>query len=130
MAPVSVAEILTANSGVLSEQTVWLWDQSTDSYFEKNLAQDMEIAHGQGFFVLVNNDVSFDFTQSMQSHASSGTYQWYSSRPQITLEMSNGTDTKLRIFFILKVRLRGLITDMIAPSLEVLPMSLPFILTQ
>ena len=99
MAPVSVAEILTANSGVLSEQTVWLWDQSTDSYFEKNLAQDMEIAHGQGFFVLVNNDVSFDFTQSMQSHASSGTYQWYSSRPQITLEMSNGTDTKVADIF-------------------------------
>jgi hypothetical protein len=93
LASVSVVELLSANSALLSEQTAWLWDESVDAYVQKNLAEDLELAPGQGFFVLANTAGSFTITEAMQSH-SSDTFQRPTSRPEINIVMSNGKDSR------------------------------------
>ena len=101
LASVSVGELLAANnSGELAEQTIWLWNQASDAYVEKNLAADLEIAPGQGFFVKASGSATFDITESMQSH-SSDAFQRPSTRPEIDLTMTDGTDTRgADIFYI------------------------------
>ena len=102
LASVSVLEMLeeTNNASLLSEQTVWLWDQSVEAYVTKNLVADLEVAPGQGFFVSVKTAGNFTLTKSMQSHAAD-TFQRTTNRPEINITMTNGTDTRhTDIFYI------------------------------
>jgi hypothetical protein len=100
LASVSVIEMLNANDAVLSEKTVWLWDQSANAYVQKNLAANLEIAPGQGFFILAKAAGNFKITEAMQSHATN-TFQRGVSRPEIELSASNGTiSKKADIFYI------------------------------
>ena len=89
LASVSVSELLTENSVLLSESTVWLWDQSSSSYVQKNLAVDLEIAPGQAFFISAKTAGSFGITESMQSH-SADTFQRTVAKPEVELSLSNG----------------------------------------
>ncbi len=68
LASVSVSDMVTANNALLTEQTVWLWDQAADAYVQKNLATDLEVVPGQGFFVSANAAGNFSITEAMQSH--------------------------------------------------------------
>ncbi len=99
LASVSVSELLgQANIGeLLSQSTVWLWDQGSESYVVKNFVADIEIAPGQAFFVLANTAGNFGITESMQSH-SSDTFQ-RSDRPEVTISMSNGMNTSSTSIF-------------------------------
>ena len=89
LASVSVSELLslTNNSDLLSESTVWLWDQS--SYVQKNLGSDLEIAPGQAFFISANTSGSFVIRESRQSH-SADTFQRTVAKPEVELSLSNG----------------------------------------
>ncbi|MCP4801536.1 MAG: hypothetical protein GY891_01620, partial [Bacteroidetes bacterium] len=72
---ISVSELIeednvaTGNEALLSQQTIWLWDESANTgaggYVPKNLAADLEIAPGQGFFVLTGSAGTFDITEAM-----------------------------------------------------------------
>ncbi len=62
--------ILTVNSGVLTEQTLWFWNPETNSYDQVNQATSSRfIEPGEGFFVStsVHNNL-FSFTELMQNH--------------------------------------------------------------
>ena len=89
LASVSVSELLNNNGSLLSESTVWLWDQSLDSYVQKNLVADLEIAPGQAFFISANTSGDFGITESMQSH-SADTFQRTTAKPEVELSLSNG----------------------------------------
>ena len=89
LASVSVSELLNNNGSLLSESTVWLWDQSSSSYVQKNLAADLEIAPGQAFFISANTSGDFGITESMQSH-SADTFQRTVAKPEVELSLSNG----------------------------------------
>ena len=89
LASVSVSELLNNNGSLLSESTVWLWDQSLDSYVQKNLVADLEIAPGQAFFISANTAGDFGITESMQSH-SADTFQRTVAKPEVELSLSNG----------------------------------------
>jgi hypothetical protein len=100
LASVSVKEMLEEanNATLLSEQTVWLWDQNT--YVQKNIANDLEIAPGQAFFVSAAQTGNFGITESMQSH-SSDTFQKTATRPEVALTLSNGAASRTAsIFYI------------------------------
>ncbi|MDC3133118.1 T9SS type A sorting domain-containing protein [Flavobacteriaceae bacterium] len=101
LASVSVNELLGANVAALSEETIWLWDQAADSYVEKNLTEDIEIAPSQGFFVHYNGTGgNFSITEAMQSH-SSDTFLKSTTRPEIALKLGNGKEEKTaEIFFL------------------------------
>ena len=84
-----MSELLNNNGSLLSESTVWLWDQSSSSYVQKNLAADLEIAPGQAFFISANTSGDFGITESMQSH-SADTFQRTVAKPEVELSLSNG----------------------------------------
>jgi len=91
LASVSVGELLSqANIGdLLSELTVWLWDQASGTYVIQNIGADLEIAPGQAFFVSAKTAGSFGISESMQSHRSD-TFQRTTTKPEVVLSLSNG----------------------------------------
>ena len=97
---ISVSELIeednvaTGNEALLSQQTIWLWDQSANSYVAKNLAADLEIAPGQGFFVLTGSAGTFDITEAMQSHSADTFFTPSSNRPEINLTLTNESETR------------------------------------
>ncbi|MGK0448750.1 MAG: hypothetical protein ACJA2M_002551 [Polaribacter sp.] len=102
LASVSVKEMLEeANiETLLSEKTIWLWDQSTSSYVQKNLLNDLEIAPGQAFFVSAAQTGSFNINESMQSH-SSNTFQRTTTSSEVTLTLRNGAASRTAsVFYI------------------------------
>ena len=95
--------ILTVNSALLTEQTIWVWDQSKNSYDTYNNTSNFHIAPAQAFFVSANGASStFSITEAMQSHQGSDTFQRnIATRPEISISLSNGTDlSEADIFYI------------------------------
>tara|TARA_R110002072_G_scaffold85317_14_gene193455 strand:+ start:11158 stop:13296 length:2139 start_codon:yes stop_codon:yes gene_type:complete len=96
--------ILTINSSVLAEQTIWFWNQATSSYDQVNQATDSRFIDPlQGFFVeSTSGGGTFSFTEAMQSHQSTSTFQrTTTTRPEINLTMSVGSSTsEADIFYI------------------------------
>jgi len=87
--------ILTINSANLTENTLWFWNQSTDSYNQINQASAaFQIAPAQGFFVSATGSVNLSITEAMQSHQGSDSFQRLTTRPEIELTLSNGTATR------------------------------------
>jgi hypothetical protein len=102
LASVSVGELLgQANIGdLLSELTVYFWNQALGTYDLKNIGADMEIAPGQAFFVSAKTAGNFGITESMQSH-SSDTFQKTTNRPEVALTLSNGAASRTAsVFYI------------------------------
>jgi hypothetical protein len=103
LASVSVIEMLgeANNATLLSEKTIWLWDQKTSSYGEKNLLNDLEIAPGQAFFVSAAQTGNFSIKESMQNHNNEDTFQKTTTRPEVALTLSNGAASRIAsIFYI------------------------------
>jgi hypothetical protein len=106
LASVSVIEMLEEanNATLLSEKTIWLWDQSQGTqgaYVEKNLDNDLEIAPGQAFFVSAAQTGSFNINESMQNHNNEDTFQKTTTRPEVALTLSNGAASRTAsVFYI------------------------------
>ena len=88
--------ILTVNTSILSEATLWFWNQATNTYDAINQASSsMDISPAQGFFVETEGTNSLSITEAMQSHQSADTFQRLSSeRPEISLVLSDGEITR------------------------------------
>jgi hypothetical protein len=91
--------ILSVNTDLLTEETIWIWDQSANSgtggYTLYNNTSGFHIAPGQGFFVSADGSSStFSITEAMQSHQGSDSFQRLTTRPEIELTLSNGTATR------------------------------------
>lgn len=85
--------LLTINTASLTEETLWLWNQGTGSYDQFNQASSaFQIAPGQGFFVSSNGSNTFNFTEAMQSHQATDSFQRNtSSKPEIKVLLTNGS---------------------------------------
>lgn len=95
--------LLTVNSASLTEQTLWLWNQASSSYeIYNHTSSAFYIAPAQGFFVSSTGNNTFNFTEAMQSHQSSDSFQrQVSNRPEINLVVSDGTNSRdTHIFYI------------------------------
>ncbi len=88
--------ILTVNTSILSEATLWFWNQATNTYDAINQASSsMDIAPAQGFFVSAAGTNSLSITEAMQSHQSSDSFQRLSNeRPEISIVLSDGENTR------------------------------------
>ena len=84
--------ILTVNTSILSEETLWFWNQATNTYDAINQASSsMDIAPAQGFFVETSGSNTLSITEAMQSHQSSDSFQRLSNeRPEISIVLSDG----------------------------------------
>ncbi len=98
----AVNNLLTINSSILSEETLWFWDSGSNSYITYNQASDSKfVPPAQGFFVSSNGANTFSFTEAMQSHQSDSFQRTINNRPKINLMLSNGTNTTdTEIFYI------------------------------
>ena len=94
--------ILTINSANLTENTLWFWNQSTDSYNQINQASAaFQIAPAQGFFVSASGSVTLSITEAMQSHQGTDNFQRTTNRPEMNITMTNGTASRdTDIFYI------------------------------
>jgi hypothetical protein len=102
LASVSVGELLgQANiATLLTEKTIWLWDQSQDTYVIKNQNSSFEIAPGQAFFVSAAQTGSFSINEDMQT-LRQDTFQKTTTRPEVALTLSNGAASRTSsIFYI------------------------------
>jgi hypothetical protein len=94
------SNLLTLNGidGLLTEKTLWIWDQSSNGgeYIPKNLASSaFYIAPGQGFFVKASENKTFRFTEDMQTHMATDTFlKATNTRPEIILTATNGAMVK------------------------------------
>ncbi|MDC1354660.1 FG-GAP-like repeat-containing protein [Polaribacter sp.] len=94
--------LISVNTSSLTEATIWLWNEATNSYDTFNLASSsLFISPAQGFFVSSNGSNTFSFTEAMQSHQSDSFQRTTNNRPEINLMLSNGNDTTdTDIFYI------------------------------
>lgn len=97
--------LLSTNSSDLTETTLWFWNQATNSYDQINQASSaFHIAPTQGFFVSASGSNTFNFTENMQSHQSTDSFQRNATsdnRPQVTLKLSDGTNERnAHIYYI------------------------------
>ncbi len=92
---ISLNDVLTNNNANLSQSSVWLWDQASDSYDTFNLASSgIYISPAQGFFVESNGN-ALSITEAMQSHQSSDSFQRLSNeRPEIRLILNDGINVR------------------------------------
>jgi hypothetical protein len=98
--------ILAVNTALLTEETIWIWDQSltgaTGAYTQYNNTSGLHLAPGQGFFVSAKGvSSSFAINKNMQSHQGTDTFLRTVNRPEIHLEITNGTAVRnAHVFYI------------------------------
>ncbi|CAL2101965.1 conserved protein of unknown function precursor containing a type A C-terminal secretion signal [Tenacibaculum sp. 190130A14a] len=92
---------LPDNSGLLTSQTLWVWNQATGSYETKVTADDFKIAPGQAFFVECGTGGSVTFQTADLSHETTDTFQKSNSKSEIHLNISANKETsKTKFYFI------------------------------
>ena len=81
---------LSSNTSKLTSETIWVWNQATDSYDTKVTVDAFKIAPAQGFFVqsVAVGDVTFDKTN--QGHEGIDTFQRQTT-PEIKLLVADET---------------------------------------
>lgn len=100
--PAAANEFLDTNKDELAEETLWFWDKATSNYITVNKTSNRYIAPAQGFFVKAKTGGgSISFTEAMQSHQSSGTFnKTQNTRPEISLEVvSNNVFKTAKIYY-------------------------------
>lgn len=95
---------LTNETGDLNSETIWLWDQSGNGgageYVTKVTADAFKVAPGQGFFVEASSTNNVIFTEAMQSHESTDTFQ-RNGRTEVHILMNDGTNNKFaKLYYI------------------------------
>ncbi len=89
------SNVFEANNGLLSEETLWLWNENNQSFEAINKASRARyIAPGQGFFVNAKYDGVFNFQESMQSHQNDNFQRTANTNPSIQLNLNNGSVIK------------------------------------
>ncbi len=92
------------DSDLLTEATLWCWNQSTSSYDQINQASEaFYIAPGQGFFVNSNGANTLSITEAMQSHQTDSFQRnnTETEKAKIELIATNGSITRsTKIYFI------------------------------
>ena len=98
---IASATFLNGESAVSDTKTLWVWNQDTNAYTVKIVADAMVIEPSQGFFVKANpNGGTFNFAESNQVSIG-GTFQRTDIRPEIYLTLSDQTDAReAKIYYI------------------------------
>ncbi|MGJ8743241.1 PKD domain-containing protein [Polaribacter sp.] len=100
---INILKVNDTDNDFLTEATIWIWDQATNTYDQFNHASpSFHIAPAQSFFVKSNGSNTFSFTEAMQKHVNTDTFQKTEiTRPEIKLTLTDGTLTRdTDIFYI------------------------------
>ena len=92
---VDSSAMLTASSGALLSQTIWVWDQATTMYEVKVTADNFQLAPGQGFFIQSNGAAgNVLINEAFQSHQGTDTFLRSAERTEVYVTLSDGSTTK------------------------------------
>ena len=99
---INSSDFLVTNSGLLSSQTMWVFNSSTRSYEAKVTVDDFKVSPGQGFFVKCNTSGTFNFAENIQSHQTTNTFLRASeSRPEIKINVTDGNDARFaKVYYL------------------------------
>lgn len=88
-----------SNTGVLSEETVWLWDGT--QYVTHNNANPIEIAPAQGFFIETKASNNVIFSTANQSHQAFDTFMRQTPTPSFELFIDSDTNkSATKVFYV------------------------------
>ncbi len=84
------------------ELTFWMWNGTSYDTRTTGTHPNFKIAPGQAFFVEAKTTNNVTFTEALQSHETTDTFQKNSNtRPELKLTLSDGTQSrKLEVFYI------------------------------
>ena len=103
---INSATMLTTSTASLLTQTLWIWDQSlnggTGGYTTKVTVDNFQLAPGQGFFVQSDGAAgTLAINEAFQSHQGTDTFLRSTSRPEVHLNLTDGTNEMLaKIYYI------------------------------
>jgi len=103
---INSTSILTLSTTALLTETLWIWDQSANAgagaYTTKVTADAFQIAPGQGFFVQSDADGgNLLINESFQSHQGVDTFLRSIPRPEVHLNLTDGTNKMLtKVYYI------------------------------
>ncbi len=92
---INSSNFLTDNTTVLSEETIWLWNGV--QYEAYTLANPIEVAPTQGFFVSAKNNGNVIFDTVNQSHQTTNTFTRSEEKANIELLVN---DLSTKVYFI------------------------------
>ena len=86
--------LLTANTSILEEETIWIWDSLNSTYITKNQDDDaFRIAPTQGFFIKsVSGGGSFSFAENMQTLTTQTYYKNSNTNTRFEINLFASTD--------------------------------------
>ncbi|MDB4204063.1 cellulase family glycosylhydrolase [Polaribacter sp.] len=92
--------LLTANTTVLEEETIWIWDSLSSTYITKNQDDDaFRIAPTQGFFIQAKNGASagsFSFAENMQTLTTQTYYRTSNTNTRFEINLFAATNDDQR----------------------------------
>jgi trimeric autotransporter adhesin len=90
------------NEAANVELTFWMWNGTSYDTRTTGISPNFKIAPGQAFFVEAKTTNNVTFTEALQSHESSDTFQKATNtRPEVKLLVSEGSQSrKLEVFYI------------------------------
>ena len=114
--------MLTASSGALLSQTIWIWDQATNMYEVKVTADNFQLAPGQGFFIQSNGAAgNVLINEAFQSHQGTDTFLRSTERTEVYLTLSNGSSTKECKLYYLEGATTGFDNGFDGPTFRAFP---------
>lgn len=108
LAMVNSKTFLNENTHLLESETIWIWNQATNSYETKVSADDFKLAPGQGFFV--KSKVRYEpvvFSNANQSHGADTFQRNLAERTEIKLNVFNGELHKYAKVYFSKLATNG-----------------------
>ncbi|WP_418650338.1 M43 family zinc metalloprotease [Tenacibaculum aestuariivivum] len=103
---INLGQFFNANplNNVVSEATVWLWNQATGSYELKlaNIDDSFQIAPGQAFFISAAANTNVTFDKNNQSHTA-GTFQKEADTKtsvNLTVTANNGNAKTTKLYYL------------------------------
>jgi aryl-phospho-beta-D-glucosidase BglC (GH1 family) len=90
--------LLTANTAVLEEETIWIWDSLNSTYITKNQDDDaFRIAPTQGFFIKsASGSSSFSFAENMQTLTTQTYYRTSNTNTRFEINLFAATNDDQR----------------------------------
>lgn len=91
----NATNVLSQNTGVLEEATLWFWNADTEAFVTKNQSSAaFTIPPVTGFFVKSSvAGGNFTFTKTMETHTATGNISSKSTRFEIDLSIASGKNT-------------------------------------
>jgi hypothetical protein len=98
---VNTNTFLTAETANLVTETIWIWNQNLNTYETKVTSDSFKVAPGQAFFVEANTTNNVTFTEAMQSHEATDTFQRTDGKTELKILLSDGQTKRFaKIYYL------------------------------